>query len=889
MTSDRATGADRDPPLDLSLDHLLHDWRGAFDRARAYLAALGVDASGRDALARSAVEAAAGDAGGPGWNAHEGTLAHLRRQLQERYPPAGATRYAADGFPDWRLRIAIDGLEPGPEPHAAAWQADARALAMPPIRRRSMRPHHLRRRRLRPELVPLRTSCTADGYPPGPDGTPDTRPLATQRRAQRWWWSAIARRSVLTLLILLPSVVAANFMIEVLPHQGRIAIEVAIALFFGALFGWISIGFWTALLGFFVLLFRRDRYRLAAAAPADAALPDGVRVAVVMPICAEPVDRVFAGLRVTYDSLARTDHLRAFDFFVLSDTSDPSLWVHEEAAWLAWCRDTGGFGRIFYRRRRIRLQRKSGNIADFCRRWGRSYRYMVVLDADSVMSGDALVSLVQMMEQRPRAAIVQTLPMAVGRRSVFARAQQFAGRVYGPMFSAGLHFWQLGDGQYWGHNAILRIAPFVEHCDLPQLPGTPPLGGEILSHDFVEAALLGRAGWEMWLAYDLPGSYEETSSSLLEEMKRDRRWCQGNLQHLRLLRLRGLIGAHRALFLNGVLSYVSALLWFCFLTLSTAAAILEVLRPPDYFPEGPSLFPQWPVWRPDWALALVGVTAAILFLPKLLGLLLAIARGPGARAFGGLRCLLGSALLEIVLSSLFAPIRMVFHTRFVLTNALGYTVGWRSSSREDAETRWREALAHHGADTFVAAAWGLGVYLLNPGYFWWLTPIIVALVLSVPISVLASRVRLGDAARRHGLLATPDEIAPAPVLRTLAVELERIRADARSVPAAERDGFVRAIVDPCVNAIHRALLGPARRSRGAILQRRQELLARAVNLGPAALSPTERLSLLYDPQIVTDAHRAVWSVAERDAARRWGRPGITTGAVELGAAPPHSG
>src|SRR5262249_21379931 len=214
------------------------------------------------------------------------------------------------------------------------------------------------------------------------------------------------------------------------------------------------------------------------------------------------------------------------------------------------------------------------------------------------------------------------------------------------------------------------------------------LGGEILSHDFVEWALMGRAGWTLWLAYDLPGSLEEVPSTLLEEMKRDRRWCQGNLQHLRLLFTEGLFGAHRALFLNGALSYVSALLWFAFLTLSTIEAVLHALRPPEYFPHGPSLFPEWPVWRPDWALSLVAVIGMILFFPKFLSIVLIVFKRRDARAYGGVARLTLSVIAEIILSSLLAPIRMVFHSRFVLTNLLGRTVAWRSQVRDDADTGW---------------------------------------------------------------------------------------------------------------------------------------------------------------------------------------------------------
>jgi len=413
----------------------------------------------------------------------------------------------------------------------------------------------------------------------------------------------------------------------------------------------------------------------------------------------------------------------------------------------------------------------------------------------------------------------------------------------------------------------------MRYCGLPRLSGKPPFGGEILSHDFVEAALMGRAGWSIWLAYDLGGSYEEVPSTLLEEMKRDRRWCQGNLQHLRLLFSEGLFGAHRALFVNGVLSYVSALLWFTFLGLSTAEAISDALHEPDYFPHGASLFPEWPIWRPNWALALLAVTALILFLPKLLSIALIALKSRTSRLYGGTLRLTFSVLLEILFSSLLAPIRMVFHSRFVVQNLLGRTVTWRSQGREDAETSWREAIWYHGFDTVFATAWGTSLYLLNPHYFWWVTPIIGALILSIPFSVFASRVRLGDRARAVGLFLIPEESDPPPELRDLAANLRAAEQAEAALPAREVDGFVRTAVDPLVNAAYRALLGRPRHLRTAIAAARAELLARAVDQGPEKLSPHQRRIVLADPTLVDRLHAAIWALSERDRAARWGRPG----------------
>jgi membrane glycosyltransferase len=828
---------------------LVQNWKDAYERALAYLAALDVPAAERRERALDAVQEASASPGLPWGNAVAATLAVLRRRL------AGA---GPQDFVRWRLAGVL-----------GAGAADARITAAPPLRRQPMGYEPIRRRAARRPRRPV----------PGlADAVLHGHRLRRLRRAFAWTRAARRRRLLLVLLLLLPTVAASTFMANVLPRHGQTWLELLIVIFFGVLFGWVSLGFWTALLGFVTLLRGRDRFAITALAEGDPvqpapADPSAARTAIIMPIANEPVGRVFAGLQAIYRSLERAGAIERFHFFVLSDTNDPDTMVDEEAAWAAWCRAEGGFGRIFYRRRRARIERKSGNIADFCRRWGAHYDYMLTLDADSVMAGATIVRLVELMDAHPHVGIIQTAATAVNRRSLFARVQQFASHVYGPIFAAGLHWWQLGDGQYWGHNAIVRVAPFMAHCGLPRLPGREPLGGEILSHDFVEAALMGRAGWSVWLAHDLGGSWEEVPSTLLEEMKRDRRWCQGNLQHLRLLFAEGLFGAHRALFLNGVFAYVSAALWFGFLTLSTVEAVRAALREPDYFPHGPSLFPEWPVWRSDWALGLMAVVGLLLFLPKVLAILLIWLRRREARAYGGIARLSLSVLLEILLSSLLAPIRMVFHTRFVLTNLLGRTVAWRSSGRDEAETGWREALRHHVLDSLVASLWAVGLYWLNPDYFWWVTPIIGALLVSVPLSVVLSRVRPGDVTRRLGLFRIPEEVVPPPELRDLSELTAAATARRMALPPLERAGFVRSVVDPHANAIHRAFLRAPRRLADAVRAGRQSLVRRALVEGPDALEPWERRVLLLDPDAVDTLHEQVWGLEDRSRAARWGRPG----------------
>ena len=837
----------------LSLDRLLQDWHGALGRAAAYLHELGWTGEERARMARLAVERAICEVPPPAGagGATPQVIDALTRVLLESQPLAGAQGRGPDGleaaFERWRLAAWRAGgaqAPPGLEP-------------APPLLRGPMAPERragriLGQRRKRSRKAP-------DGAAAGP---PREAAPAPERRP--WGRAARVRHFLLALVVLIPSVIAAGFMLQLLPYQGRTGLELAIALFFGALFGWISIGFWTGVFGFAVLA-RGDRFAITSAGAApEGPLDPEARTAIVMPIFEEPVERVFAGLRAIRASLERAGALAHFDFFVLSDSADPAAWVQEQEAWAAWRREAGEGAGIFYRRRRVRLKGKSGNVADFCRRWGRRYRYMVVLDADSVMSGAVLVRLVHLMEANPSAGIVQTAPAVVRARSLFGRVQQFANRVYGPLFAAGMHFWQLGGCPYWGHNAIIRIAPFMAHCGLPRLSGRPPLGGDILSHDFVEAALLGRAGWSVWLAYDLPGSYEEVPGSLLEEMQRDRRWCQGNLQHLRLLFTGGLHAAHRALFLNGVFSYVSALLWLIFLALSTAKVVLAAIQEPDYFPSGPGLFPEWPVWRPEWALALLGVTAAILFLPKLLAALLILMQR-GTRAFGGRRALLGSVALEILSSALFAPIRMTFYCKFVLKNLAGRAVTW-GAGEEVSETGWKEAFRRHGLDTAVGAAWAVGVYTLSPDFFFWLTPVAAALVLSVPLSVLASREDLGWKARRKGLFLTAEETAPPAEVRDLEAQLERVRRP----PGRWADGFVRAVADPFSNAIHCALLRGPRSLAPSIRAARRALAEKALADGPQALAAGERRTLLSDRAQMRALHLGVWRLESAVGARRWG-------------------
>jgi membrane glycosyltransferase len=816
--------------------------RGVVDRCGEYLDRLAIGDEKRRAL-MAGVRVAAGKGA-------RDAVAELHRVLADGASSGDNPAY--DSI-ERRLEIAY-GADRDEGPRLAADRPPRlRIVTTPPLSRSSMVPQPWARgwvaRLLRPwggDLI-LR-GAARERRAEEPTGEPDGR---RDTHLGAWHRAGMRRRVVLLGLVIIQTVVATEFMSAVLPYHGGQPIETLLLVLFAILFGWVSAGFWTAMAGFFLLLIGRDRYAISRTAAEDAPIAEEARTAIVMPICNEDVARVFAGLRATYRSVAMTGQLTHFDFFVLSDSSIPETRVAEVAAWLELCRTVGGFGRIFYRWRRHRIKRKSGNVADFCRRWGKNYRYMIVLDADSVMSGTCITSLVRIAEANPKAGIIQTAPRAAGRETLYARMQQFATCVYGPLFTAGLHFWQLGESHYWGHNAIIRVAPFIRHCALGRLPGRGSLSGEILSHDFVEAALMRRAGWAVWIAYDLPGSYEEMPPNLIDELKRDRRWCQGNLMNFRLFLMKGLHPAHRAVFMTGVMAYLSAPLWFAFLIVSTWLLAEHTLKPPTYFPEPYQLFPVWPEWHPEWAIALFSATATLLFLPKIFGMLLLGAKG--THPYGDGVRLVASTLAEMIMSALLAPIRMLFHTRFVLTALMGWTVSWKSPAREDAATTWMEAVTRHGTQTLIGMLWAAGIYWLNPAYLWWLLPIVGALILSIPLSVFTSRTSLGQSFRRARLFLIPEESWPPLEIRLTSRYLRR---------AGPPPNFVDAVVDPVVNAVA-CTIGAGRAKLDATPSpERTELVHKALVAGPETLSGSERALLLDDPVALSQLHFEVWTTEE---------------------------
>ncbi|MGH6897617.1 MAG: glucans biosynthesis glucosyltransferase MdoH [Geminicoccaceae bacterium] len=603
--------------------------------------------------------------------------------------------------------------------------------------------------------------------------------MTSQPAGVRHPWSH--RRPLLLALILLSAAAATDVFAGVLAGDGLSNLDLAILAIFFVSFAWISSAFWTAIAGFLVGWGGRGSGLRGAVGE----LPTTTRTALVMPIYHEDPEQVGLRIAAIYRSLAATGQLPHFDLFILSDSRDPAIVKAEEALWARLCEELDARGWLFYRNRAENRGRKAGNIADFCRRWGGRYRYFVVLDADSVMSGATLVRLVQLMEANPEAGLIQTVPRPVGGATPLARILQFSASLYGPMLAAGLSYWFQRDGNYWGHNAILRTAAFMAHAGLPTLPGSPPFGGEILSHDFVEAALLRRAGWGVWLVPELGGSYEQLPPSLSELVNRDRRWCQGNLQHLRLLTIKGLRPASRAHLLTGAIAYLASPLWLTLLVLTCLEAARAGLMPWVYFNDAAGFGPVWPIARQAELLGLLAATIGMLMLPRFLALFQALAMPVRRRAFGGAARLIRSVFAEVAFSVLMAPILMVQHTRVVLATVMGWRAPWNGQQRGACAEDWRHAAVRYGGCTLFGILWAIGVYMTAPDLLPWLSPVLAGLILAVPIAVLSSRARLGLAALRHGWFLIPEEVAPPGELEWLVLEEDLGRhpaPDRRRVP-----------------------------------------------------------------------------------------------------------
>lgn len=628
-------------------------------------------------------------------------------------------------------------------------------------------------------------------------------------------------------------IVALGFWQMLLVFGDRIQpLQWALLGFFTLTFGWVGFSFCSMLAG------------LVARAPATPADPGTARVAVVMPVYHEDPAESLGLLGALADEMAAAGLAGRAEIFILSDSRDPAFFAAETLA-VATLRETCPLP-VWYRRRTDNTGRKAGNIAEFVRRWGGRYDQMVVLDADSVVSGRVVAEMSARMAADPALALIQTIPMLVGGQTLFARVIQFAGRVYGPPIARGVAAWSGDNGNFWGHNAMIRVHAFAACCGLPELPGEPPFGGTILSHDFVEAALLRRAGWKVRLDWDLRASYEGSPPTLLDMAVRERRWAQGNLQHLRLIGARGFSAISRVHFTIGILGFLMSPIWLAMILVGLALTAKVILSRPEYFPRTYQLFPDWPTFdsvRMTWLFA---AAMALLLLPKFVAVGRAWRRPLAANA-GGRSRTLASALFEILLSALIAPVQMLIQTRQIAEILSGRNSGWESQVRKGSMPPWRLVLRRHGIHVASGLAILIVVAMLSPGQLIWLSPILAGLILAPAISRWTASPVFGRWARMAGLLVTPEERRVPPIIAAATAEARRLRRDDDPTAALGADAGLR--------ARHAALLPPLPARPAA---ERLPAIAAAAKIDAAAsqsealsfLDRAERAALLSDPALL---------------------------------------
>ncbi|MBB1490272.1 glucans biosynthesis glucosyltransferase MdoH [Paracoccus sp. MC1854] len=606
----------------------------------------------------------------------------------------------------------------------------------------------------------------------------------------------------------------------------------ALLAFFTLTFGWVGFSFCSLLAG------------LIARAPVTPADPGRARVAILMPIYHEDTADSLGMLGALADELAQAGMADRAEIFVLSDSRDPDVFAAETLG-IAALRDTCPLP-VWYRRRTDNTGRKAGNIAEFVRRWGGRYDQMVVLDADSVVSGEVVRAMSARMTADPALALIQTIPVLVGGQTLFSRVIQFAGRVYGPPIARGVAAWSGDNGNFWGHNAMIRVPAFAACCGLPELPGAPPWGGTVLSHDFVEAALLRRAGWKVRLDWDLRASYEGCPPTLLDMAVRERRWAQGNLQHLRLVGARGFTAISRVHFAVGVLGFLMSPVWLAMILVGLALTANVILSRPEYFPQSYQLFPEWPTFDARRMVWLFVAAMSLLLLPKFVAVARAWQR-PLAAAAGGRSRVLLSALFETVMSALIAPVQMLIQTRQILEILRGKNSGWESQVRKGSMPPWGLVLRRHGIHVVSGLVTLVVAVSLSPGLAIWLSPILAGLILSPAISRWTASPVFGRWARMAGLLVTPEERVPPPVIAASTAHVRRLRPAVGDTPLLGRD--------PRARARHIALLppvpdAPAAERLPAIAAEAKIAAAASQAEALAFLDRPERAALLSDPRLL---------------------------------------
>jgi len=609
------------------------------------------------------------------------------------------------------------------------------------------------------QAAPVEPRAAVHGMPPeAPIDMPAQDLRYRPYRPEREWIPAavLYARFILISVTLGVTLYGVYQMLQAVRFFSMTFLQGTMIFFFTVSLGWIAFAAGSVLAG-------ASKHR----DPTPPAQPGGTsRTALVMPIYNEDPTRTTAALQAMGEALRSIDAHGTFEIVILSDSTLADAWIRETLSVERLRTALRDIMPVWYRRRWENIARKSGNLEDFVSRWGGRYDFMVVLDADSLIDAATLRRLERMMHMDPKLGMLQTAPQLIGAKTFFGRLQQFAACVYGPVITRGLAAWSGDSCNYWGHNAIIRVSAFAHHCGLPQLKGRKPFGGFVLSHDFVEAALMRRAGYKVRMLTDCGGSWEESPPSLIDVAVRDRRWAQGNLQHMKIIGAAGLRLVSRMHLGVGIMSYLSSPLWLMMLTIGFALAVQSRLIRPEYFSHDFQLFPTWPRFDVEVMVALFWFSMVVLLIPKTLGLIRALLSKRIRRGAGGVIGVSASFLVETVLSALYAPILMMIQSRHVIEVFLGRDSGWKPQRRDSGSTTWMDAWRYHRRHMLLSAVTAAVVYFISPSLLAWLSPALLGLFLAVPLSRLSGSEFFGRLLAKFALLRTPEEVdVPALVAR----------------------------------------------------------------------------------------------------------------------------
>lgn len=568
--------------------------------------------------------------------------------------------------------------------------------------------------------------------------------------------SMAVRRALFTALCLGTIVLLVAFMAAALAPGGLDSLDIFILVLFALWLPWIVIGFWNAIIGFVLMRFARDPVAAVVPQVARVAGKEPITTSTAILICIrnEPPARIARNIVPLLDDLEASGEGGRFHIYILSDTSDAKVAKDERTLFDALRDNWAGRVPVTYRLREVNTGFKAGNVRDFCERFGKGHDFMITLDADSVLTAAAALRMVRIMQADPKLGILQALVVGLPSSSAFARVFQFGMRLGMRSFTLGSAWWQGDCGPYWGHNAIIRIAPFTEHCHLPVLSGRGLLGGHILSHDQIEAVMMRRAGFDVRVLPEENLGWEENPPTLTEFVRRDVRWCQGNMQYFRLVGMPGIRPVSRFQIGFAILMYFGSPIWITFIVIATYSLTADhtVIA-----------------MRPDLGAALFLLLLVMSFAPKIATMLDVLLTPALRRAFGGGWRFLANTLTEFVFTTLLVPITSLVHTLFLARLLMGQSITWGTQARDGHEVPFSYALQRFWPQTLVGVAVIGTVWLKSPQHLPYALFAALGLAISIPFAVASASAGFGRLCTRLGFWQLPEERQPPDILRALKI------------------------------------------------------------------------------------------------------------------------